>query len=514
MPKTQIRIWPLYIIAALDISSLIYAWNFFDAIRQYKILMTIITQALAVILILIWLITISGLEWKKRRNYFVISVAVLVTFFTLFEINGYSGDLLPTLSFRWTQSELLQIESIGQSIQSDTTQVHRNYPQFLGENRDAVIQNIRLNTDWKNNPPQLLWKQPVGKGWSSFAVQGPYAVTQEQQDELETVVCYQLTTGRLIWRHTDKAKLEYDVSLGGHGPRATPTISGDKVYTIGATGILNCLDLKTGERYWSRNIIEENKADILDWGYSCSPLVVDSMVVAAVGGTSNTSVISYNKRNGQIIWQAGNDRRAYSSPQMSQILGMPQILVFTDKNIVAHSQQDGQIFWEFLWSGGNTQKVAQPLVIDGKYIFASTSYGVGSKFFEIKKTDNGFAPELIWESKRMKAKFTNVVHRNGYIYGLDDGILACLDLKNGKRVWKRGRYGHGQLLLIDDILLISTERGEIALVKAQPDAFEEVALFKAIEGKTWNTPAFPSPYLLIRNSEEAACVKLTLDNNS
>jgi outer membrane protein assembly factor BamB len=354
-----------------------------------------------------------------------------------------------------------------------------------------------------------MWRQPIGAGWSAFAVSGNFAVTQEQRGSIEMVVAYDLKSGLVKWSHSDSNS--YESPITGNGPRATPTIAGDRVYTLGGTGMLNCLDLTTGKRIWSKDIIHDNGSNINGWGMSGSPLLLDSLVVVSAGGRDGNSLVAYHQDTGARIWSGGNDRAAYSSPLVATIAGVRQILIFNQNNIAAHDPATGQILWQQAWPGGS-ECVAQPLPLPGDRVFVSSGYGIGCKLFQIQRGENGaLHASLIWETNRLKAKFTNVVHRDGYIYGLDDGILVGLDLANGERKWKAGRYGHGQMIGVDDLLLIQAESGDVVLAEVNPQAHVELARLAALNSKTWNNPALAGRYLLVRNDREAACYELPLE---
>ncbi|MCZ6678621.1 MAG: PQQ-binding-like beta-propeller repeat protein, partial [Candidatus Poribacteria bacterium] len=234
------------------------------------------------------------------------------------------------------------------------------------------------------------------------------------------------------------------------------------------------------------------------------------LVVVSAGGPDGQSLVAYHKDTGERVWSGGSDPAGYSSPQIATLADIPQILIFNRGNVVAHHPHTGQILWQHPWP--NTECVAQPVPLPGDRVFVSTGYGISCKLFQIQRNENdSLQVSLVWETPRLKAKFTNVVHRDGYIYGLDDGVLVCLDINDGQRKWKRGRYGHGQLILVDDLLLIQAESGDILLVEADPTEHKEVARFAALEGKTWNNPALAGPYLLVRNDREAACYELPLE---
>ena len=364
---------------------------------------------------------------------------------------------------------------------------------------------MRLSTDWIARPPRLLWRQPIGEAWSGFAVVGDRAVTLEQHGPEERVTCYELATGRLLWSHGDRVR--WEDPLGGPGPRATPAIAGGRVYALGGTGLLNVLDLATGKRIWSTDILEDAAASIPTYGVSASPLVLGDVVIVVAGGAGGRSLVAYDRETGEQAWAGGDAPAAYSSPFLAELNGRPQLLVLNGTALSAHDPSDGTVLWTQDWPG-QTQRVAQPVLLPGDRVFVSTGYGIGGKLFHIVDDGGALRSETVWENLNLKAKFSNVVHRGGYLYGLDDGILVSIDLADGRRAWKRGRYGHGQILLAGDILVVLSERGEVALVDASPEAFRELARAKAIDGKTWNHPALAGRYLLVRNDREAACLEL------
>ncbi len=384
-----------------------------------------------------------------------------------------------------------------------------DYPQFLGPDRNGIVSGVRLATDWNRRPPRLVWKQPVGAGWSGFAVARGIAVTQEQRGDQEMVVAYDLATGRPRWSHSDTARFESTVA--GPGPRATPTISRGRVYTVGSTGVLNCLDLDTGRRLWKRDIGTENDASQPDWGRSGSPLAIDDLIVVSAGGANGRSLVAYHRETGDPVWHEGSDFVSYSSPLEATLAGIRQIVILNQASVTGHDPATGRILWQHPWPG-QQPTVSQPVVLSGDRVLLSAGYGVGSKLLQIAGgADGGLSARLVWETPQLKAKFTNLVVRDGVVYGLDDGILVALDAESGQRRWKSGRYGHGQVILAGDLLIVQTEEGEVVLVEPRPESHHEVARLTVFTQKTWNPPALAGQFLLVRNDLEAACYELQLN---
>ena len=286
------------------------------------------------------------------------------------------------------------------------------------------------------------------------------------------------------------------------------------MYSLGATGLLNALDLETGKRLWTRDILADNDATNAGWGKSCSPLVVDGLVVVSAGGPDGKSLVAYDAETGDIVWQGGEDRSAYASPLVTTLAGRRQIVMLNANSVVAHDPADGRVLWSHPWPGG-MPTVSQPLPLPEDRLLVSAGYGMGSKLFEIRSDASGeLTASLRWETLRLKAKFANLLYHDGFVYGLDDGILVCLDPATGDLRWKRGRYGHGQLILVEDLLLVQTEKGEIVLVDPSPNELRELTRFRIMDGKTWNSPALAGPYLLVRTEQEAALFELPLEGEA
>jgi outer membrane protein assembly factor BamB len=380
-----------------------------------------------------------------------------------------------------------------------------DWPGFRGADRDSVVAHERIVTDWTASPPRELWRRPIGPGWSSFAVRGNRVYTQEQRGADEIVSCYNLTTGKPIWRHRDPARF-YE-SNGGPGPRGTPTISGNRVYTFGATGIVNALDAGNGGVAWSHNAVADTGAKVPGWGFASSPLVVDDIVVVATAGT----LVAYDLENGDRRWVGPKGGSGYSSPQLVTIDGAQQIVLLNGRGAVSVAPADGKQLWEHRLPG--YARIVQPAVTSSGDLLVHDGEGNSMRRIGITHGSSGWTTQERWSSIGLKPYFNDFVVHYGHAYGFDGSILACIDLEDGTRKWKGGRYGHGQLLLLaeQDVLLVLSEEGELALVQATPDKFTELARVPAIEGKTWNHPVLVRDILLVRNGQEMAAFRLSLE---
>lgn len=384
--------------------------------------------------------------------------------------------------------------------------VPAEWPGFRGPNRDGVVHTAAIKTDWNQTPPVQMWHRAVGPGWSSFSVRGDLLYTQEQRGDDEIVACYRVSTGEPVWRHKDP--IRFYESNGGAGPRGTPTIYGNRIYSMGATAMLNALDAHTGRVIWAKKAAVDTKRQIPMWGISSSPLVVNDLVVVAVNGT----LAAYDIATGAVRWLGPKNSGSYSSPQLVTFDGVQQIVILTNPGAVSVNPADGKLLWEHIWEGG---AIVQPAVTeDGDILInaMAATGGIGTRRLSVKKSDNGWTVEEKWTTNGLKPYFNDLVIHKGYAYGFDGAILSAIDLTDGKRKWKGGRYGNGQLVLLadQDVLLVISEDGELALVSATPDQYKEIARIPALNAKTWNHPVIVRDVLLIRNGEEMAAYKLPL----
>jgi outer membrane protein assembly factor BamB len=256
--------------------------------------------------------------------------------------------------------------------------------------------------------------------------------------------------------------------------------------------------------------VAENGGREPTWGQSPSPLVLEGRVIVSAGGTEGRSLVAYDAATGEPVWAGGHDAGSYSSPQLVTLAGRPQVVLLGGASVAGYEPATGTLLWEHPWPG-EQPNVAQPLPLPADRLLVSAGYGVGSKVIALAADGaSALRPSLVWETPRLKSKFANMVFHEGFVYGLDDGVLTCLDPATGERRWKAGRYGHGQLLLLGELLFVQTEDGEGVLIAPTPEALRELTRFTLLDGKTWNPPALSGARLLVRNDREAALYELPL----
>jgi outer membrane protein assembly factor BamB len=449
----------------------------------------------------------------------------LVALLLLYKFERLDGDLVPQFRARWSARQALpMLKSDGAAQAGPAPAVSElfaarstDFPQYLGPTRDARLPSNQLAADWSAAAPQLLWKQPIGEGWSSFAIQGDVAITMEQRADEEWVAAYSVLDGSLLWHYAMPGK--HTNLLGGTGPRSTPTIFDNFVYACSAVSRVVCLELTTGREVWSRELLDlagTTQAEFesrVSWGRSASPLVNEQQVIVPLGGTGPraATLLALDRTTGNELWRSGTDQISYSSPMFANVQDQAQILLISENQLAAYAPGDGQQLWSFPWPGSSTgaATVSQPVVVDASRILLSKGYGTGAELLRIELRADQWQVTSEWKKpSSLRTKFTNSVIHNGFAYGLSDGILECVALEDGRRQWKQGRYRQGQLLLVGGLLLITAESGQLVLLRADPDKFQELASLPVIGDVTWNPPALSGDRLLMRNSNEAACVIL------
>jgi outer membrane protein assembly factor BamB len=469
--------------------------------------------ALGTILIFLWFVFLAPAAPTLRRRVGIVGLVLAILVVAAVRIDGVTGDINLHWNWRWAPhaDEILPsaaAESAGAAEVNLTQTSATDWPQYLGPNRIAALPDPGIASDWSKNQPKLLWRHPIGAGWSSFAIVGHYGVTQEQRGDEELVTCYDLSDGKLQWSHVTPVRF-YEV-LAGIGPRATPTISDGKVYALGALGNLLCLDGATGKLLWQHDIVTETGATPPQWGKSCSPLVHDNLVIVSAGGPAGKSLVAYDKHDGKLVWSAGDDASSYASPTLMTLCGQPQIVMVNERMTSGHDPADGHILWQHAWpeEGMASPNVAQPIAVGNDQILLTKGYGVGSTLWQIKRDGDQWSVEPLWKNNNLKTKMTNAVVHDGYAYGLDEGTLCCIEVATGKKMWKKTRFGHGQVLLIGNLLLVQSEAGELAIVATSSEKYQELARMTVVDGQSWNYPALSGRTLLVRTDQEVACYEL------
>jgi len=445
---------------------------------------------------LVWLFFCSRLPWPVCWAIFAVVAAVAGSL----RMDGHTGSFFPQFSWRWSKQAASELPQLVGHVAAEGTPIAtdgpENFPRFLGAAMSNWVSGELLAEDWYAEPPKELWRKVIGEGWSAFSVAGGFAFTMEQRGPDETLVCYELATGDAVWLHAEPVRFEE--SMGDDGPRSTPTVADGKVFALGATGILNCHDARTGKLIWGKDVLAEAGQGVPTWAKSCSPLVVGDRVVVTLGDKAEKNLAAFDVADGRPIWRAGDYKSSYASPVLATLVGRQQIVAIQAKSVDGYAVEDGAILWSF--PIGNPQgNCASPLVVGDK-VLTGAGYGYGSHLIEIGE---GFQVEELWYSRKLKPKFADMAIRGDHVYGLDEGDLVCLTLEDGERLWSGTDFGHGQLLGVGDHLIVQSEKGKVYVVEASPDGEVIESEFAALSRRTWNHPVLAGRILLVRNDREA-----------
>jgi hypothetical protein len=571
----QLRAWPAPLLAALMLAGRFGPEVSDEAMAKYW-MVSVFGPLLCCLLLLIWWLAASRATWRERlfgflgiiagvvvavtlahptmrgaattyltipMGFFVFAIAavflknappairtgtaVLLAFAgfavsMLLRNDGMTGDYKFSWRSRWTQTSEESMlaaapksASISTATSLDRSSVtnalaHPEWPGFRGPDRDGRYLGPKISTNWSAQTPQRLWKIQLGPAWSSFAVAGRMLFTQEQRGPKEAVVCYDADSQKEIWRTEVEARLEDP--MGGPGPRATPTLANGALFVSGSTGAFLRINPLTGEIVWRKELTQIAGSKVPTWGFAASPLVAGPVVIV-YGGGGDKGLLAFDTVTGDLRWSAPCPGDSYGSAQLNKVLDEESVVVLTKSGVTLLDPATGKVRLDYEWKIPQ-YRALQPHVVGSDTILLPTAMNMGTRAIRIKKNNGQYAAEELWTSRQLKPDFVDLVSYQGYAYGNDGGLLTCIDLKTGERKWKGGRYGKGQILLLEasGLLLVLSEQGRVVLVPADPTAHRELASFQALEGKTWNHPVLIRDRLYVRNSQEAAAYKIRLES--
>lgn len=508
-----------------------------------------------ILLALLWVAVFSRWSLLKKIAVLVPALTLIGGFIASIRNVDLDGDIGLVFEYKWEQTQAERIAARQAPIMTNTPDASlvatlataEDQPAYRGSQRDGIVIGPPIRSSWES-APKPLWQQPVGGGYASMAIVGDRLVTIEQRDDKEAVLCYQASSGREIWKYEYPAY--FWEGMGGAGPRSTPTIEGGIVYAQGAMGDLICLALDTGKLLWSRNLLETFQLPNTQWGMTCSPLVIDHRVVVNAGGRRGDGLVALDRQTGKVLWagaglsqsahadpaavgppdvtppedsepghakipESGQNRPGYSSPILATIHGVHQIVSFDGTGLRGYDIETGRTLWFQPHENGAAVNAAQPILFEDGRIFISCSYDVGCAMVQVDFSGDTWSVSKLWENKNMRCKFSSPILFEGYLYGLDEGYLTCLDPQTGERAWKRsreGNYKHGQLMLTNGVIVALSEYGRCHFVKPNPKSLEELGQFQALSDdyKTWNPPALVRGRLYVRNHRDMACYDLNL----
>lgn len=389
----------------------------------------------------------------------------------------------------------------------EQTRGSNDWPQWRGPNRDGVSTETDILREWPKDGPKVLWQAKLGDGFASVVVAKGRAFTIFQDGTNESVVSWNAEDGKELWRFSYPC--QYKNSYG-NGPRSTPSIDGEFIYTVGATGLMHCLKAFTddpkGEPVWSKDLMKEFSASAPKWGVAFSPLVEGNRVFIMPGGPNGQSLAALDKNTGNVLWKKHDDRASYSSPISATFHKEPQILFLTGSRLVSVDPQTGEQRWEYPWPIENETNIATPIVVDD-YVFISSSYGRGCLTLKIEKEGEQWKPVGVRKSPRMRNHFSTCVRYKDHLFGFDDSTLTCMNFLTGEIEWKERGFDKGSVLLVNDLLIVYGANGVLALAEANPTGYVQKSRFQfsKSENSCWSVPVVSNGRLYVRDQERLVC---------
>ena len=384
-----------------------------------------------------------------------------------------------------------------------------DWPQFLGPSRDGVYVGAPLNEKWPQAGPRVIWRKQIGQGLSGPVVTGKRLILFHRVGDRETIESFDALTGASQWRHAYPTTYRDDFGFD-EGPRAVPVVADGIVYTYGAEGKLNAIDVGTGKPLWSVDAMRDFDVDKGFFGAAGSPLVESGRVIANVGG-NKAGIVAFDAKTGKVIWTATTDAASYSSGVGATILGKRYALFLTRAGLVGLDPSNGQVRFQKPWRARQAASVnaATPLVV-GDMIFVSAEYGPGAgvlRFDGAKLTD-------VWLSNDVLSNhYATSVHHEGRLYGFHGRqefgpVFRAVDMQSGKVLWSTGRFGAGTVTLAGTRLIIMKESGELVIAAASPKAFQQLASAQVLPATVRAYPALADGVLYVRNDDTLLALDL------
>jgi outer membrane protein assembly factor BamB len=372
-----------------------------------------------------------------------------------------------------------------------------DWPQFRGPQRDGVARAAaHLVRSWPASGPRLLWRVPIGEGYSHLTVVDGRIFTLFGANDIEYLGAFDAATGHQLWLVRTDAELSNDM---GGGPRSTPTWDAGMLYVQSAQGQLLAVAAANGKVAWRHDLAKEFGARAPTWGMASSPLVEGDLLLAAVGGRGGRWAMAFDKRSGKVAWSALDDKPGYASPIALTAAGVRQAIFFTGSSVAGVATADGRVLWEIPWTTDFDVNAATPLFVAPDKLYISSGYDTGAALFQFHADGGRVKLQQLWKSREMKNQFSSAVLAGDYVYGFDNGTLKCVNVQTGEERWKQRGLGHGSLILADGLLVVLSESGKLVLADAAPDAYHERASFQALKGRCWTGPSLAGGKLFLRN---------------
>lgn len=488
--------------------------------RSLGIMVLLFGTPVAAACLALALLGTQSVNWPTRKWMAYAAWIAPLVLWLLAGSDGMMASFAPKLRWRWQpdaeQRAELKIKELRKEInrlknEIGSVQLKRgDWPRFRGTHSDGQADDDGLELSDKTRAKKL-WSQPVGYAWSSMIVVDGLLFTQEQRGPLEAVVCLDGATGGEVWAHSYEARYEDMTKASGTGPRSTPTFHNGKVYSVGGTGIVTCLNAEDGTLVWKRNLSEDCSTPVATWGFSTSPMLQDDKCFLLGGGMSVNSkdTICYDAQSGKIRWAALGKGETYSSPQAVELCNEKQVVLSVGSDTIGRRIKDGKERWR-INSGGTGNTMLQPLQVGKDQLLIASGEGSGTILVDIKHNGDTWDATTKWSSTRLRPDFNDVVAVDSMILGLTKGLLTCIDSATGEMLWKKFRFGGGQLIGLPNqhCVLVLSETGELSLIRVGRTEPNLLTSWQGIQGKTWNHPVLVKNRVYCRSAEEIACYEL------
>ena len=529
------------LIAAAAVLAQVFVSEIDDAMHLGLDVIMVATVFIAGLLIVLWvgwILLFSRWRWWKRVVGATLIVLLTIASLKIFRpVHGGDVNLLRFEPIWAQRREVVTTVAPAKADADLSVESIADFPRFLGPGQNGIVTNgQQIDSAAFAQNARIIWKQPIGAGWSGFSARNGYAVTMEQRGDQECVTCYEISTGKLRWIYSHPARHKDKTGLGRIGPRSTPTIHQSQVFAVGAVGNLVCLNGTDGSVVWQQDLntilgirlsevedsdgfktqFEENTR--LAWGRSGAPLIVDETVVVAGGGPegkTRATLLAFDLKTGELKWKGGDAMIAYGSPVLTIVAGQRQILLTCESQALGFNPASGEILWSHARPGesDNYANTSQITVLSETDVLTTKGYpDGGGERIHLEQRDGQLIAASVWNSpKVLKTKLTSPVIHDDYAYSLSNGFMECARLSDGTQMWKRrGRFGHGQMLIAGKFILLHSESGELFLLEATPDEYRELGSLKTIDGVCWNTLCLTGNKLLVRSEIEAACIEIPM----
>ncbi|MBI5393752.1 MAG: PQQ-like beta-propeller repeat protein [Verrucomicrobia bacterium] len=377
-----------------------------------------------------------------------------------------------------------------------------DWPQWRGPNRDGISTEAGWTVRWPATGPKQLWKLNVGTGCASVAVSQGRVFTLGNKDNTDTAVCLDANTGAVVWKHSYACPLDPNLFEGG--PAATPTVDGDRVYTLSRAGHLFCLQAATGKVLWSKHLQKDLGAKMPTWGFSGSPLVLNNWLLLDVGAPG-AATVAFDKMTGVVAWKNGDEPASYGSLIAFPHGGKTCLASFNVAGLAVRDAADGKALAQFPWKTSYDINPVTP-IIAGDRIFISSGYNKGAGLFQF----GAGGLKSLWESKKMRNHFNSCVLWKNHLYGFDESTLACMEFATGTVKWTEKNLAKGSLMLADGKLIIQGEKGDLVIAETTPMAYKELARAKVLGGRCWVVPVLANGRIHCKNNlGDLVCVDVS-----